>query len=369
MDLDERFMQRALDLARIPPFTLPNPRVGAVVVRDGIVLGQGAHEGPGTPHAERRALQAIDSATASRESRSGAAGATIYLVLEPCVHRGRTPPCAPMLREAGITRAVIAIEDPDERVRGRGTRYLRDNGIEVDVGVLAEQARVVNRQYLHHRVSGRPFVTLKLALTIDGRLAAPDGSSRWITGAGARRLVHARRLEADAVLVGADTVIADDPRLTVREVPAARQPIRVVVDSSGRVSPGARLFSDESFTIVATTERAPHEAQLALKEAGAEVLVLPADEDGLVDLDALLSALGRRGVAEIYCEGGALLASSLLKLNLVQGLEIHRGVVVTGGGPSMSDLGISSLQEAPRWRLISSRPVGDDVVSTYERAR
>jgi diaminohydroxyphosphoribosylaminopyrimidine deaminase / 5-amino-6-(5-phosphoribosylamino)uracil reductase len=167
--VDERFMQRALEVAQIPPFTLPNPRVGAVVMRDGNVLGEGAHEGPGTPHAERRALEAVHDA----------AGATVYLVLEPCVHHGRTPPCAPLLRDAGIASVVIALEDPDPRVRGRGIEYLRSHGVEVVVGVLSEQARHLNRQYLHHRITGRPYVTLKLALTLDGRLAASDGSSRF----------------------------------------------------------------------------------------------------------------------------------------------------------------------------------------------
>lgn len=356
-----RFMHRALELALSAPFTSPNPRVGAVIVRDGKVIGEGAHFGVGTPHAEAVALETAGDAT----------GATVFVTLEPCNHTGNTPPCAPALVEAGVERVVVALVDPDERVSGSGIGLLQDAGIAVETGLLEERARSINAPYLHHRRTGRAFLTLKLALTLDGRMAAPDGTSRWITGTEARTQVHRRRLEADAVMVGSGTVAQDDPSLTVRAVPAARQPAVVVVDGSGTVFPdGASLFTTRDQVIVATHPSAPHERQLAWKEAGAEVLVLPARElEQGVDLDALLNELGRRGMVELYCEGGARLATTLLALDLVDRLEVHYGAAVIGeGGPSIGDLGARSMSDASRWRLVSNAVYGDDVVTTYERA-
>ncbi|MGH2807694.1 MAG: bifunctional diaminohydroxyphosphoribosylaminopyrimidine deaminase/5-amino-6-(5-phosphoribosylamino)uracil reductase RibD, partial [Actinomycetota bacterium] len=206
--MDDRFfMARAIELARIPLHTSPNPRVGAVVVRDGEVIGEGYHFGAGRPHAETEALRGVDDAR----------GATVYVNLEPCMHRAETPPCAPALVEAGVARVVAALEDPDERVRGRGFEYLREHGVEVTGGVMAAEARALNAAFIHQRTTGRPLVTLKLALTIDGRLAASDGTSRWVTGPEARAVVHRRRAETDAILVGSGTVLADDPSLTARD--------------------------------------------------------------------------------------------------------------------------------------------------------
>lgn len=356
---EERFMHRALELALSAPFTSPNPRVGAVLVRDGRIIGEGAHLGVGSPHAEAVALQAAGDAR----------GATAFVTLEPCNHKGHTPPCAPALVEAGVSRVVIALVDPDERVSGSGLDLLRDAGLVVETGLLEERARSINAAYLHHRTTGRAFLTLKLALSIDGRLGAADGSSRWITGAEARTLVHRRRLEADAVMVGSGTIVADDPELTVRAVPAARQPVAVVVDGSGGTPPGSAVFRGHDEVIVATHPGVPHENQLAWKEAGAEVLVLPSpDPEGGVDVAALLRELGRRGMVEVYCEGGARLATRLLALDLVDRLEVHRGAVVIGeGGPSIGSLGSSSMSDATRWRLTSSQALGDDLVTTYER--
>ena len=211
MTEDERYMTRALRLAADGGFTSPNPSVGAVIVRDGTVLGEGTHHGVGSPHAEAVALQ--DTA---------AEGATLYVTLEPCTHHGHTPPCAPVVADAGISRVVIGVEDPDPRVGGAGIALLRDRGIEVAVGVLADEVTALNDSYIHHRKTGRPLMTLKLALTLDGRMAASDGSSQWITGDSSHRSVHERRALADAILIGAGTVVADDPLLTVREVPTSR---------------------------------------------------------------------------------------------------------------------------------------------------
>lgn len=351
---DDLFMARALELAAGGPPTSPNPRVGALVVRDGEVVSEATHQGPGHLHAEAAALAGVD-----------ARGATVYVNLEPCCHEGRTPPCGPALADAGIARVVVGIEDADGRVRGRGIDYLRGHGIEVTTGVLEEEARFVNAPYLHQRATGRTFLSLKLALTLDGRLAARDGSARWITSAATRKEVHARRAGVDAVMVGAGTVLADNPRLTAREVAAARQPVRIVVDASGRVPATAALFDEtDGDVVVATTQRAPHDAHLAWKEAGAEVLVLP-ESGERVDLQALLSELGRREMLEVYCEGGAALATALLRDHLVNRLELHYGPLLLGaGGPEIGDLGITTMSEAGAWRVIATARRDDDVSVT-----
>ncbi|MEA2498829.1 MAG: diaminohydroxyphosphoribosylaminopyrimidine deaminase [Actinomycetota bacterium] len=349
---DEEYMERALELARGPAATSPNPRVGAVLVRAGEIIGEGAHEGSGTPHAEAVALEGAD-----------ARGATLYVTLEPCAHFGKKPPCTDAIIASGVTRVVAAIEDPDERVRGRGFAALRAAGIEVSEGTCAAEAEKLNAPFLHHRRSGKPYVTLKLALSLDGRMAAPDGSSRWITGPLARRHVHARRLESDMVLVGAGTVLADDPSLLVTEVPATRQPLRAVVDSRGVVPPTARILDGAAKTLIATTHASSHEIQTAWKEAGAEVLVLSGSE-GDVDLAELLETLGRREVVEIYCEGGARLATSLLGQGLVNRLEVfHAPLLLGAGGPALGDLGIKAIGDASAWTVEDVERVEDDVLT------
>ena len=330
MQGDETFMRRAIELARRAVFPSPNPRVGAVLVRDGVVIGEGFHEGAGHPHAEAVALQAALDAR----------GATAYVNLEPCVHHGLTPPCAPALAEAGIERVVVGTRDPDERVAGRGVDYLAARGIAVELGVLEDEAWSLNAPYLHHRLAGRPWISLKLALSLDGRLAAPDRSARWITGPRSRKRVHARRAGVDAVMVGAGTVVTDDPRLTVRDAPAPRQPVKVVLDSRGQVGADAAVF-EQGETIVVTSDRVSHEAATAWKEAGAEVAVLASSPEG-IDLFDLATFLGARRFLEVYCEGGARLATSLLKADLVNRLELHYGSALIGsGGPGIGDLGVT----------------------------
>lgn len=355
---DERFMRRALELAGSVPNTSPNPKVGAVVVRDRRVIGEGVHEGWGSPHAEAVALDGID-----------AAGSTLYTNLEPCNHTGKTPPCAPLLVERGIVRVVAAVEDPDPRSRGSGFTHLRAHGVDVRAGLLSPEAIRLNAPYLHHRRTGRPFVTLKLALTLDGRMAAPDGSARWITSENTRTMVHAARLRADAILVGAGSVVHDDPRLTVRHIPAVRQPRRVFVDATGLVSPGAAIFGAGGPTIAAVTDNVPHEVRTAWKEAGAEVMVLPASIRG-VDLGALLDELGRAGCLDVLSEGGAQLASSLLGEDLVDRLEIHYGPRIVGrGGPDLGDVGVKSLRNARAWNLVQLQRSDGDITATFERER
>lgn len=359
MPSDETFMARAIELARSAPFTSPNPRVGAVVVRGDSILSEGAHRGAGSAHAEAVALEGVD-----------ASGATLYVNLEPCSHTGRTPPCAPMVAAAQVARVVVANEDPDARVSGAGLELLRGAGIEVLTGVLAAEGEWLNAPFFHHHRTGRAYLTLKLALSLDGRLAAPDRSSRWITGDRARARTHARRLEADVVMVGSGTVGTDDPSLTVRDVDAARQPVALVVDSSGSLRPDATVFSGGRDVIVATHPAVAHETQTAWKEAGAEVLVVPAaPTTKTVDLDALIVELGRRGVVEVFCEGGGRIASELLRRDLVDRLEIHHGAVTIGGdGPMLGDLGVGSMGEARRWNLMETEVLGDDVITVYRRA-
>ena len=354
---DKHLMAVALEAARRAAYTSPNPKVGAIVVRDDAIIGEGFHLAHGAPHAEVEALRGID-----------AAGATLYVTLEPCTVEGRTPPCAPQVIASGVGRVVVAMEDPDPRVRGRGIAALRAAGIDVQVGVLEDQARVLNQAYIHHRTTGRPFLTLKLALSVDGHLGAPDGSSRWITGADARKRVHELRREVDAILVGAGTVVTDDPSLTARDVAAARQPARIVLDSSGRTPADAKVFAAEAPVLVATTEAAGHDAHLEWKEAGAEVVVLPETVDG-IDLHALMTSLGQRPMVHVLCEGGAELATSLLRADLVDRLEIHFGPVLTGGGPTLGDLGVTSMGDAPRWTLLDVGRYGSDAVLGFERER
>jgi diaminohydroxyphosphoribosylaminopyrimidine deaminase/5-amino-6-(5-phosphoribosylamino)uracil reductase len=349
-------MAEALDLARRPLFTSPNPRVGAVVVRSGEVISRGAHEGAGTPHAEAVALAGTD-----------ARGATLYVNLEPCAHEGRTPPCAQAIVDAGVARAVVAIEDPDERVSGRGLSILSSAGISLTLGTLAAEAARLNAPFLHHRKTGKPFVTLKLALSLDGRMGAADRSSRWITGEDARRRVHRRRVEADAVLVGSGTVLTDDPSLLATTVDAPRQPLRVVVDSRGRLDPSAQVFDGRSPSVIATTDASSHEVQTAWKERGAEVIVL-GSRGGGVDLTELLTVLGARDVVEVLCEGGAELASSMLRRDLVDRLEVwHAPILLGEGGPALGDLGVDGMAAALRWRVLSTETWGEDSLTVLER--
>lgn len=355
--MHEGFMRRALALARTPASTSPNPRVGAVLVADGRVVAEAFHDGAGTPHAEAIVLDAAGSR---------AAGGTLYVTLEPCNHTGRMPACAPAIVASGVRHCVAAIADPDPRVSGTGFQHLRENGVEVTTGVLASEAEELNRAFLHQRRTGRPLVSLKLALTLDGRMAAPDRSSRWITGEEARVRVHARRAEVDAVIVGVGTVLADDPRLTARDVSARRQPARIVVDATGRLPSWAKVF-DDGKVIVATVATVAHTAELAWKEAGADVLTLPGGGRG-VDLTALVASFAERDWLEVLCEGGAELATALLKADLVDRLELHHGPFVIGrGGPDIGDLGLDTMTEARAWKLAHSELAGDTVISVYDR--
>ena len=358
---DLGWMTRAVALAEGGRGTTsPNPMVGAVLVLDGAVVGEGFHRAPGEPHAEVAALAAAGPA---------AAGATCYVTLEPCAHQGRTPPCADALLQAGVTRVVAAMPDPDRRVDGAGLARLRAAGVAVTVGVGADAAAEQNAAYLTHRRLGRPRVTLKAAASLDGKVAAPDGSSQWITGPAARADAHRLRAEADAVAVGAGTALTDDPRLTAR-VPGhvGRQPLRVLVDAAGRVGPHCHLFDAAAPTLVATTGRAPAAAVDAWRRAGAEVLVCPeapwGDGGRGVDLATLTAALGRRGVLELLVEGGPRLQASLWAAGLADRLVWYLASLVIGGDGAPGLLrggGAPTLTAARPLRIASVERLGVDL--------
>ena len=362
---DEAWMARAVALAEGGRGTTgPNPMVGAVLVRDGRVVGEGFHLAAGQPHAETLALAAAGQL---------AAGATCYVTLEPCAHHGRTPPCVDALLAAGVARVVVAVPDPDPRVAGAGLARLAAAGVQVTVGAGADAAADQNAAYLTHRRLGRPRITLKAAASLDGKVAAPDGTSQWITGPAARSDAHRLRAEADAVCVGAGTAMADDPRLTVRlDGYAGRQPLRVLVDATGRVGADGRLFDGEAPTLVATTATASAAALDAWKAAGAEVLVCPqADRPPAaprvargVDLGHLAGLLGERGVLELLVEGGPRLQASFWAAGLADRLIWYLAPLVIGGDGAPGLLGgdgAATLAAAGRLRLASVDRLGDDL--------
>ncbi len=303
----ERSMREALRLAHgSRGNTSPNPAVGAVVVdASGAVVGSGAHERAGADHAEVVAL---------RQAGEKARGATLYVTLEPCLHHGRTPPCTEAIKAAGIARVVSALEDPDPRVKGAGHERLRALGMEVEVGAGAAQAAQINRMYLHHRRTGLPFVTLKMAQTLNGKIAARPGERRQLSGARAVKVVRAMRYEHDAVMVGAGTVVIDDPLLTVRPFKARAVPYtRIVVDARGRIPRTAKVLRDQKrfATIVATTDLMPAAVREDFEKMGVKVLICERSPEGGVQLEDLLRKLGTDGMLSILCEGGPTLAAAL----------------------------------------------------------
>ncbi len=353
----ERHMRRALELAALGRgLVSPNPMVGAVIVRDGRVVGEGWHEGPGTPHAELRALAAAGEL---------ARGATLYCSLEPCDHVGRTPPCTRAIVGSRLARAVIAAGDPNPLVDGRGFERLRASGIEVETGVLEEASRRLNAAFERHVVTGMPFVTLKTAASLDGKTAARDRSSKWITGDAARDDVKRLRAAADAIVVGAGTVIDDDPSLTVRDPSyRGRPPLRVVIDSSGRVPAGARAFDGSAPTLVATTARSRRRAVEAWTAAGADVVSFDQDGTDGVSLPELMAHLGKRDVQSVLLEGGATLAWSFVRERLVDRVVLYLAPKLVGGAQAPGVLmgeGFAPIGEAAALRIVSVERIGDDL--------
>jgi diaminohydroxyphosphoribosylaminopyrimidine deaminase/5-amino-6-(5-phosphoribosylamino)uracil reductase len=346
-------MRRAISLAaRGLGGTNPNPVVGAVVLDpEGRPVGEGWHRRAGGPHAEIEALTAAAAA---------AQGGTIVVTLEPCRHTGRTGPCTQAIAAAGVRRVVYAVADPNTEAGG-GATELREAGLQVEGGVLAEEAERDNAAWLLAHRRRRPHLTWKYAATLDGRTAAADGSSRWITGRESRADVHRERALSDAVVVGIGTVLADDTLLTVRDFPAPRQPMRVVVDGAARTPPSARILDASAVTLVAVGTDAADRRVAALQDRGAEVVRLPR-RGARLDLTALLAALHERGVNLVLVEGGATLAASFVRERLVDRVVGYHAPALLGSGPPvLGDAGIGTIADALRLQVSEVRRLGDDV--------
>jgi len=345
-------MARALSLAERGLYTTtPNPRVGCVLVRDGQVVGEGWHERAGEAHAEVAALRAAGAA---------ARGAAAYVTLEPCSHHGRTPPCADTLVEAGVSRVVAAMSDPNPKVAGDGLARLRAAGVGVECGLLEKEARELNIGFVSRMQRGRPWLRLKVAATLDGKTALLNGASQWITGAQARRDGHAWRARACAVATGIGTVKEDDPQLNVREVETDRQPRRIVIDSRMEISPQAKVLAGGGTLLVAAREDADRRRQL--EDRGVEVLFLP-DLHGKVDLGALMLELGKREVNELHVEAGFKLNGSLLREKLVDELLVYLAPSIFGdharGMFALPEL--SRLSQRLELDVCDLRQIGRDV--------
>lgn len=341
--------------------TGPNPSVGCIVVGEGRVLGRGRTATGGRPHAETRALE-----DAARRFGEGAArGATVFVTLEPCAHHGHTPPCATALAAAGVARVVAPFADPDPRVAGKGFAMLREAGIEVIVGPGAREGRALLAPYLRMRRAGRPTVTLKLAATLDGRIATGTGESRWITGVESRRRVHLLRAQSDAILTGIGTVLADDPALDVR-LPgmADAAPAPIVADRALRTPPAARVLARGDALVVGDAAAHPDRAE-ALRAAGATVAQVPPD----ATTAALLSLAATHGHASIFCEGGATLAAALIREDRVDRLVWFGAGALLGADArgALDALGLTRLADAPRFRHVSVGRTGADVMSVWDR--
>jgi diaminohydroxyphosphoribosylaminopyrimidine deaminase/5-amino-6-(5-phosphoribosylamino)uracil reductase len=355
---DAAFMRRALELAeRGRGLTSPNPMVGAVLVRDGRVVGEGAHLRAGGPHAEIAALQAAGAA---------ARGATLYVTLEPCAHQGRTPPCAPVAAAAGVARVVAALSDPNPLVAGGGAARLREAGVAVEIGLLAEEAERQNRAWLSAVREHRPHVTLKAAATLDGKLADIHGGSTWITGEPARLHAHRLRAEADAVVVGVTTALRDDPQLTVRlPEPWPREPYRVVLDTHARLPAQARVIQagTPARALVAVGAEAPAARVAALRAAGATVLRLPTRE-GRVDPSALLRRLFELEVRAVLVEGGGETHAAFADAGLVDRVALFLAPLLLGGREATGVLGGRGrdLKDALRLSPPVVTRLGDDLL-------
>ncbi len=341
----------------------PNPAVGCIILRGGKVVGRGWTQPQGRPHAETEAL---------RRAGEAARGSTAYVTLEPCNHHGRTPPCSEALIAAGVARCVIAMEDPDSRVAGRGAGRLRDAGVSVTVGTRAAEAAEVNAGYLLNRRSGRPLVTLKLATSLDGKIATRSGESQWITGGAARARGHLFRANHDAVMVGGGTAVSDNPRLTAR-LPGleGRGAPRIVLDGSLALPLTHHLVAEaaQNPTWLVTRKDAARDRCEAYRNAGVEVIKVGVDAGKTLDLQAVFRELGRRGMTRVMVEGGGRLAAGLLRADLVDRLVwFHTGCVIGGDGiPAVAGFGLEKLAAAPRFTCLERVVLGDDSMEIYRR--
>ncbi len=359
---DLGFMLAALALAaRGQGRVAPNPAVGCVLVKENRVIGRGWTQPGGRPHAETEAL---------RRAKGRAAGSTAYVTLEPCSHHGQTAPCVEALIEAGVSRVVAALEDPDPRVAGRGLALLRDAGLRVDLGLCAERARALNAGFFSRLANDRPVVTLKLATSQDGRIATHSGQSQWITGPLSRRHAHLLRAEADAVMVGSGTAVVDNPRLDVRLPGLDRySPLRVVIDGRLRLPLTHDLVGRASKvpTVLITHDGNASERLDAYANAGVEVLRVAIDASGHCALPEALAGLAARGINRLLVEGGGHLAAALLRAGLVDRLAWYRAPLVIGGDgiPALAGFGVDRLDEAPQFRQSSRLRLGRDTLDLF----
>jgi len=351
---DERYMKRALQLARRGVGKVsPNPMVGAVIVRAGRIVAEGFHREFGADHAEIEALKRVSG---------GVRGATIYVNLEPCCHWGKTPPCVDALIERRIKRVVIGTLDPHRQVNGKGVQILRGHGINVVVGVLEKEARELNEVYFHYTRTKLPFVTIKYAQTLDGKIATSRGDSRWISSEASRRFAHRLRAQHDAIMVGIGTVLADDPLLTVRLV-KGRNPLRIVLDSRLRISLNAQVLQGEGKTLIVTTDLHDKKKVEAIQKRGKEILVTHRDNDRRVALRPLMELLAARGISSILIEGGKKIITSLLQEGLANRMVVIIAPLILGKGKEgIGDLGITDLKEAIRPSSRKVKQLGEDVI-------
>jgi diaminohydroxyphosphoribosylaminopyrimidine deaminase / 5-amino-6-(5-phosphoribosylamino)uracil reductase len=355
-DIEEQFMMRALQLARKGRrYVSPNPMVGAVVVKDNRIIGEGYHEKFGQAHAEINAL---------RDAGDDAHGATLYVTLEPCSHKGKTPPCVNAILDSGVAQVVIGFKDPNPLVNGKGIYFLKAKGIKVTLGVLEEYCRQVNEVYIHYVTTGKPLITLKMAQTLDGRIATSTGHSKWITSEDSRVIAHRLRSRHDAVMVGIGTLLADDPQLSVRHV-RGPAPKRIVLDSRLRLPLDAHVLSDEApyLTIVATTRAASREKISRIEERGASVLVLPEDERGWVNPDYLWNKMAEMGIASVLVEGGSTVHTECLKRKNADRMVLFIAPKILGSGiDAIGDLGIRNINSALGLTDVRMRNSGKDLI-------
>lgn len=355
------FMRQAMALAAQARFHAPpNPWVGCVIVKDGQVIGQGFTQPPGQAHAEVRALQ---------QAKENARGATLYATLEPCAHTGRTPPCVQAIIQAGIGEVYIGVQDPDSRVSGKGSRILQEAGIKVVQGICEEEIKKDLASYLYHRKTGLPYTLLKAAISLDGRTAAADQTSQWITCAEARQDVHLHRASSQAILIGAGTALKDSPQLTVRHPHCTplHQPLRVLLDATGQVPAKGSLFDRQlASTLVITTSRCPENRQNEWRTAGAEVVMVTDSPTG-VNLQEAWHLLGKRSILQVLVEGGATLHTALLETSLVNRLIMYIGPLLLGStGCPFYQKQITTLQQAQRLSLQEVQRIGNSVRLDYE---
>ncbi len=352
---DHQFMTRAIRLARRGFYTTdPNPRVGCVLVKEGVIVGEGYHHRAGEPHAERNALAAAGAK---------AKGTTAYVTLEPCCHHGRTPPCSDAFIEAGVSRVVAAMYDPNPKVAGEGKRLLEQSGIEVEMGLLEADARALNPGFIKRQLEGLPYVRCKLAMSLDGRTAMASGESKWITGPEARQDVHRLRARSSAIITGIGTVLADDPSMNVRldDAVEVRQPMRVVLDSRLRMPPQAKMLMPGE-TMVVCCPDADRDKQTRLEQGGAEVVRLDGCGDR-IDLKALLQLLADHEVNEVLIESGSVLAGAFITAGLVDELVVYIAPHLMGAGAKgLVELpGLERMQDRMGLDIVDVRKIGSDL--------